>query len=56
MGKELSASAKKVQDALKSLGISCEVVELPSSTRTLSYGRMMRILQKIWWKNYLTAT
>jgi len=34
MGKELSASAKKVQDALKSLGISCEVVELPSSTRT----------------------
>jgi prolyl-tRNA editing enzyme YbaK/EbsC (Cys-tRNA(Pro) deacylase) len=34
MGKELSASAKKVQDALKSRGISCEVLELPSSTRT----------------------
>ena len=34
MDKGLSASAKKVQDALKSLGISCQVVELPSSTRT----------------------
>ena len=34
MGKGLSASAKKVQDALNSMGISCEVVELPSSTRT----------------------
>ena len=34
MEKGLSASAKKVQDALNSIGLSCEVVELPSSTRT----------------------
>ena len=34
MGKALSASAQRVQDALKSMGISCEVVELSSSTRT----------------------
>jgi prolyl-tRNA editing enzyme YbaK/EbsC (Cys-tRNA(Pro) deacylase) len=31
---ELSASAQKVQDALKTLGMSLEVVELPGSTRT----------------------
>lgn len=31
---ELSASAQKVQDALKALGMSLEVVELPDSTRT----------------------
>ena len=34
MGKELSASAQKVQDILASLGFSCQVVELPNSTRT----------------------
>ena len=30
----LSTSAKKVQDALAALGLSLQVVELPSSTRT----------------------
>ena len=34
MAKELSSSAQKVQDALKSLGLSVQVVELPDSTRT----------------------
>ncbi len=34
MAKELSSSAQKVQDALKSLGLSGKVVELPDSTRT----------------------
>lgn len=31
---ELSSSALKVQDALDALGLTCQVVELPSSTRT----------------------
>jgi len=34
MTKELSASAKKVQDTLNSHGFTCQVVELPESTRT----------------------
>ncbi len=34
MEKELSTSAKKVQDALHALGFSLQVVELPASTRT----------------------
>jgi prolyl-tRNA editing enzyme YbaK/EbsC (Cys-tRNA(Pro) deacylase) len=34
MSGSLSASAKKVQDALNSLGMTLEVVELPDSTRT----------------------
>jgi prolyl-tRNA editing enzyme YbaK/EbsC (Cys-tRNA(Pro) deacylase) len=34
MADRLSASAQKVQDALKSHGMPCEVVELPDSTRT----------------------
>jgi prolyl-tRNA editing enzyme YbaK/EbsC (Cys-tRNA(Pro) deacylase) len=34
MDQELSASAKKVQDALSALGLSLQVVELPGSTRT----------------------
>ena len=34
MSQELSASAKKVQDALSALGLSLQVVELPGSTRT----------------------
>jgi prolyl-tRNA editing enzyme YbaK/EbsC (Cys-tRNA(Pro) deacylase) len=34
MAIELSASAKRIQDALLSLGASFEVVELPQSTRT----------------------
>jgi len=34
MEKALSASAQKVQDALKNFGLSCRVVELPDSTRT----------------------
>jgi prolyl-tRNA editing enzyme YbaK/EbsC (Cys-tRNA(Pro) deacylase) len=34
MTSNLSTSAQKVQQALKSLGLSLEVVELPSSTRT----------------------
>ena len=31
---ELSQSAKKVQAALKEMGLNCQVVELPASTRT----------------------
>lgn len=34
MSENLSASAKKVQDALKALGYSFSVLELPDSTRT----------------------
>src|SRR5215472_19038220 len=34
MATELSPSARKVQDALKALGVNCEVVELPASART----------------------
>jgi prolyl-tRNA editing enzyme YbaK/EbsC (Cys-tRNA(Pro) deacylase) len=34
MSKELSASAQKVQDTLAARGFSCQVVELPDSTRT----------------------
>ena len=34
MGKPLSASAQRFQDALKDLGYSLQVVELPDSTRT----------------------
>jgi Cys-tRNA(Pro) deacylase len=34
MAKELSTSAQKVQDILNKQGFSCEVVELPDSTRT----------------------
>jgi prolyl-tRNA editing enzyme YbaK/EbsC (Cys-tRNA(Pro) deacylase) len=34
MAKDLSDSAKKVQDALTVLGLPCQVVELPASTRT----------------------
>jgi len=34
MSQSLSSSAQKVQDALKSLGLTLEVVELPNSTRT----------------------
>jgi Cys-tRNA(Pro) deacylase len=34
MSKELSASAQKVQDILEARGFSCQVVELPYSTRT----------------------
>jgi prolyl-tRNA editing enzyme YbaK/EbsC (Cys-tRNA(Pro) deacylase) len=34
MAKELSASARKVQETLKAMGFACEVVELPDSTRT----------------------
>jgi len=34
MGTELSASAQKVQEALTALGLPCQVVELPASTRT----------------------
>ena len=34
MSKELSASARKVQDTLKMRGFSSHVVELPGSTRT----------------------
>ncbi|HLG65345.1 MAG TPA: YbaK/EbsC family protein [Ktedonosporobacter sp.] len=34
MGKELSASAQKVQNTLETLGFSFQVVELPDSTRT----------------------
>lgn len=34
MSHELSSSAQKVQDALSSLGLSFQVVELPTSTRT----------------------
>jgi prolyl-tRNA editing enzyme YbaK/EbsC (Cys-tRNA(Pro) deacylase) len=34
MSIQLSASARKVQEALRSMGLPCEVVELPDSTRT----------------------
>lgn len=34
MSEALSASAKKVQQALEEKGLNCEVKELPSSTRT----------------------
>lgn len=34
MAEPLSESAQKVQDALNRHGVSCEVVELPGSTRT----------------------
>jgi prolyl-tRNA editing enzyme YbaK/EbsC (Cys-tRNA(Pro) deacylase) len=34
MSSELSASARKVQDALAAHGVACRVVELPASTRT----------------------
>lgn len=34
MNNELSASAQKVQDALRALGLQFQVVELPTSTRT----------------------
>ncbi len=30
----LSSSARKVQDALSQMGLSCRVIELPASTRT----------------------
>ena len=31
---EMTASAQKVQDALKAYGVACQVVEMPASTRT----------------------
>jgi Cys-tRNA(Pro) deacylase len=34
MSKALSSSAKKVQDILQTRGFSCQVIELPNSTRT----------------------
>ena len=34
MNKELSSSAKKIQNFLMDNGFSCEVKELPDSTRT----------------------
>jgi prolyl-tRNA editing enzyme YbaK/EbsC (Cys-tRNA(Pro) deacylase) len=34
MSEFLSTSAKKVQESLKSLGMTCRVAELPGSTRT----------------------
>jgi prolyl-tRNA editing enzyme YbaK/EbsC (Cys-tRNA(Pro) deacylase) len=34
MSEFLSASARRVQDSLRGLGLTCEVVELPGSTRT----------------------
>ena len=34
MNKTLSVSAQRVQDALSALGVSCQVVELPASTRS----------------------
>ena len=34
MSESLSASAQKVQEFLRGLGINCQVVELPGSTRT----------------------
>jgi prolyl-tRNA editing enzyme YbaK/EbsC (Cys-tRNA(Pro) deacylase) len=34
MSNSLSPSAQKVQDALTALGMPCQVVELPASTRT----------------------
>jgi prolyl-tRNA editing enzyme YbaK/EbsC (Cys-tRNA(Pro) deacylase) len=34
MATELSSSAQKIQEALTALGLPCQVVELPASTRT----------------------
>jgi len=34
MFEKLSSSARKVQEALASFGLSCQVVEMPHSTRT----------------------
>jgi len=34
MSESLSASARKVQESLRAMGIDCRVVELPGSTRT----------------------
>jgi prolyl-tRNA editing enzyme YbaK/EbsC (Cys-tRNA(Pro) deacylase) len=34
MSIQLSASAEKVQKVLKTMGLECEVIELPGSTRT----------------------
>ena len=34
MSEKLHSSAQKVQDALTALGLPCQVVELPASTRT----------------------
>lgn len=34
MSEDLSESARRVQDALAAHGVSCQVVELPQSTRT----------------------
>jgi prolyl-tRNA editing enzyme YbaK/EbsC (Cys-tRNA(Pro) deacylase) len=34
MSEKLQASAQRVQEALNALGVSCQVVELPASTRT----------------------
>jgi prolyl-tRNA editing enzyme YbaK/EbsC (Cys-tRNA(Pro) deacylase) len=34
MFEKLSSSARKVQEALESFGLSCQVIEMPQSTRT----------------------
>jgi prolyl-tRNA editing enzyme YbaK/EbsC (Cys-tRNA(Pro) deacylase) len=34
MAEPLTAAAQRVQDALKALGVACQVVELPASTRS----------------------
>ena len=34
MARVLSAAAQRVQDALKAMGVACQVVELPESTRS----------------------
>jgi prolyl-tRNA editing enzyme YbaK/EbsC (Cys-tRNA(Pro) deacylase) len=34
MAEALTAAAQRVQDALKALGVACQVVELPASTRS----------------------
>ena len=34
MAELLSAAVQRVQDALKALGVACQVVELPESTRS----------------------
>ena len=34
MAEKLSSSAQKVQDALKTEGVDCQVVEMPQTTRT----------------------
>ena len=34
MAELLTAAARRVQDALKALGVACQVVELPASTRS----------------------